>query len=282
MGRRLRPAGLAVALAIGPAVGFADTSLSSLDALQSLTQGSAQARTEAGVTPIRAQLLRETAVGLGARAALNNRFTEIRVMLDQQSKRLDAVFNFNGLMLPDNVLPPVLSQANDVYLDEGKDVVRTVDSAYKIERPPRFVSAVPTWRDYLVRLFPAATSPHSSLLPKNDAERQLWKGWAQEGWEKGIQQAENIFWSDLARLQHDIRGMIMYRELFAKRMVSKPFVAKSSQGVTGDDTRLNVNERTLRITASPKFDLDDKKWRPIIQQGTDKGVASTPDGQVER
>jgi len=103
----------------------------------------------AAVNPIRGQALQETAVSLGAQGALAWRANQINTMLDQQYSNLDHIFNFNQLMLPHNVLPPVLVQSSGDLTQDDADTLRLSDKTYKILAPARFVTTPPTWRDYL-------------------------------------------------------------------------------------------------------------------------------------
>src|SRR5690348_4634389 len=60
------------------------------------------------VSPIKQQALRETAMTLGAQGALAWQAEHINNALQSESTYLDHIFNFNLILINNNVLPPVL------------------------------------------------------------------------------------------------------------------------------------------------------------------------------
>jgi defect-in-organelle-trafficking protein DotC len=209
---------------------------------------------------VRAAALKEVALGTGARAGLEARNYQIQQVLKEHEHELDAIFNFRSLLLDSNVLPPVLIEGDNQYSQAATDSIRVVDQVYKIQAQARFVTAPPNWRDYLYKDYSGPELPHASLLPQTSAERDAWKEWVAEGWTNGVKQADTLYSDSLNRLKRDYEGMVRYRVLQAEGMVSRPFVAKSHFGVTGDSDNLNVNETTLRITALPGFNLRPEQW----------------------
>lgn len=226
------------------------------------------------INRVRSKALEETAVSIGAQAGLAYRAKQINVLLSHSTKQLDRVFNFNDLLLENNVLPPVLVEGRRTLKINGEDVIRAADRVYEIQRQPRFVTAAPTWRNYLWMSFKKPQMPDVSLLPRTYWERQLWNDYIQKGWQQGIKQANEIYTSNLARLKRDYNGMILYRELLAQNMVTAPFVAKTNLGVTGGGHSMRLNDRVLRITAKSSLNADSKTWRPVLydkQSGKRKG-----------
>lgn len=213
---------------------------------------------------IRSQSLRDTALSMGARGGLAWKACEINRILLKQEKLLNRVFNFNGMLLDKNVLPPVLVEGRSTLQLSGVDAIRIADRTYQIIRQAKFVTAAPTWREYLWMSYSPPETPDRSLLPKSQAERLLWKKYVDEGWKCGIQQAETIFRENIGRLKRDYEGMIRYRSLLAQQMVSPPFVAELEMGVTGGGSDLTVNDRVLRITAFPSLQSDSRNWKTEI------------------
>src|SRR5437762_1774053 len=68
---------------------------------------------------VRAEALREVALGAAARSGLARRTYEIRQRLNQSAPQLDAVYNFRALLVLGNVLPPVLLEATGVFQQDG-------------------------------------------------------------------------------------------------------------------------------------------------------------------
>jgi defect in organelle trafficking protein DotC len=212
---------------------------------------------------LRRNSVRDAALSMGARAGLARRMYEIRLITDREISKLDAIWNFRPLMVGDNVVPPVLAEARDPFKQDGGEIIRTADRSYRILAQAHFSSTPPHWREYLIRDFTVSLDPpHPSLLPKDEAEKTLWEQSVAEGWKEGRNQADQIFERDLNRLKRDYEGMILYRVLLRSNMVSLPYVAKSTLGVTGDRETLHINDSVLRITALPEFNREPSEWKP--------------------
>lgn len=216
------------------------------------------------VSVIRSASLRDAAMSIGARGGLAARGNQINCILLKNEPYLYRVFNFNGIMLDKSVLPPILAEGRNTLQLSGTDAIRISDRIYTILAQAKFVTAPPTWRDYLWMSFPSPDVPDRAMLPRTPAERGLWKKYIAEGWKCGIQQADLIFRERLSRLKRDFEGMLLYRTLLAQNMVSPPFVAELDMGVTGGGSDLTVNDRVLRITAFPALQNDSSNWKAEI------------------
>lgn len=210
---------------------------------------------------LRAQALRETALSLGARGGLAERAQFINGTLLNYEPVLTKIFAFYGLMLDDNILPPVLAEARNTLNLEDGDAIRIAERNYKIVNQARFVTAPPTWREYLWMNYDIPELPDRSLLPRSKPERIVWEQDIQEGWQAGLAQGDVIFRENLSRLVRDYNGMILYRKLLAQQIVSEPYVASMNMGVTGDGNDMSVNDRVLRITAFPELQVNSSGWK---------------------
>lgn len=229
---------------------------------EQLKSASGANQSDAAIGAIRGQALRETALSIGARGGLAERAQKINATFLNYEPLLDKVFQFYGLMLDDNILPPVLAESRNTLNLTGTDTIRVADRNYKILSQARFITAIPTWRDYLWMVYDVPELPDRSLLPRNKPERIMWEQDIEEGWKAGLQQAELIFIENINRLVRDYNGMILYRRLLAQNMVSTPFVASMDMGVTGDGQDMTINDRILRITAFPELQADNNaNWR---------------------
>jgi defect-in-organelle-trafficking protein DotC len=208
--------------------------------------------------------LEETALSFGAQSGLAYRANIIDKNLEKNALYLRNVFNIGALVLDHNVLPPVLTQANNTLNYAGPNVLRISDKTYKIKQQAKFVTTAPTWQDYLWMNFKKPEVPHKTLLPKSEEEEKTWKKYIRIGWKNGENQARAIFSENLARLKQDYSGMLLYRELLSKKMISKPYVAEARLGVTGDANTLNINDQVLRITSTPQLQTNSKEWKPIL------------------
>ena len=247
----------------GPEIGPLDH----LSSIENLTQDVSIPDEEEGQA-LRSQMLRDTALSLGARGGLAARTEQINEALDEEAEYLNTVFNFQGLMLPNNILPPVLVEGRDSLNLDGPYVIRIADRNYRIVKQAKFVTAVPRWEDYLMIPVHQPEPPDKKLLPDpdNEDEIELWKEYSRQGWEQGIAQADEIYNENLGRLKRDYTGMIRYRKLLAQNMVSAPLVAEKDLGVTGGGDQLYVNDRILTIKALPSLKANTEQWSPTITQ----------------
>ena len=218
------------------------------------------------INPMRLEGLRQAAMTVGAQGALAKRSEELNALFVRQAGNLDQIFNFNLMMLSHNVLPPVLTEGDNTLNLQDPNTIRIADRTYSIVSQAHFVTAPPTWRDYLSMNYKKPDVPDKTLLPKNEAEVIEWKKYVQKGWEEGLRQANNIFADNLNRLQRDYTGMALYKALYNQKMISAPFVAKADLGITGGGNDLTINDSVLRITAVPQLNTQSKTWTPAVRQ----------------
>lgn len=219
------------------------------------------------INNIRIKALKETALSLGAQAGLAARAQEIDRSLSTQVASLDNIYNFNALMLANSVLPPVLVQSDQSVSIDGTDTLRISDQTYKIQQQAKFVTAAPSWRDYLWMSYDKPAPPNALLLPQTSAERSAWKKYITEGWNQGVTQANAIFEENTEKLKRDYDGMLLYKELLAKDMITQPYVAKTDLGITGNGSQMQINDRVLRISAKPQLETNSHLWKPVIIPG---------------
>lgn len=231
------------------------------------------------VSKMREQILRDTALSLGAQAGMAWRAQQLNALVSIYKTPLSRVFNFYPLLLEKAVLPPILREGRDSFALANDLIIRVNDRDYQIIEQARFVTVPPTWQDYLyanytmdqrnlhlLRKKPGEKIEYANLvskglLPRNKVERIIWITNINKGWNAGIQQAENILLQGINKMQRDYMGMILYRNLLAKKMVSAPFVATQELGITGNDNELNINDRILMITSLPSLQTNSNAWK---------------------
>lgn len=213
---------------------------------------------------LRVKALQDTAMSLGAQGGLAFASNHVNTYLERDKIKLDTIFNFNGMMLSHGVLPPVLAQGDNSLNLDDPDTIRIADKTYKIVQQARFATTPPNWREYLWQAYDKPELPNKILLPRNSQEQEIWAKAIKTGWEKGTQQAYNIFQQNLARLKRDYQGMILYRKLLQQHMISAPYVSKTELGVTGNGDDMRVNDQVLRITEHPQLLTDSSDWRAIV------------------
>lgn len=242
----------------------ADANISTLSGLQNLSTASKAKKDDADVSALRGQAIQETALTLGAQSGLAWRAKQINANLETKAQNLRNIFNFGALMLDHGVQPPVLIQADNTLNYDGPNTLRISDKTYQIEQQAKFVTTAPTWREYLWMNFKEPEMPNKTLLPRNREEQIAWKKYIKLGWENGINQADTIFQENLAKLKRDYNGMLLYRNLLAKHMISKPYVATTNLGITGDANSIHINDQVLRITATSELQTNSSEWQPIV------------------
>jgi len=216
------------------------------------------------INHIREKIIKDTARSVGARAALAWSSANINKLLKVQSEYLDRIYNFNILMLDNNVVPPVIVEGDDSLKIDNPSTLRIADKLYRIVKPAYFTTVPLSWRSYLLMNYSEPKAPNRALLPKTNQERDLWNRYVIIGWKEGLVQADDIFAVNVNRLNRDINGMILYRKLLAQGLVTKPFVSKADLGVTGNNNNLRINDRILRITAAAKLIKSIKHWKPHV------------------
>lgn len=81
------------------------------------------------------------------KAGLRKQLTHIHGIVESKSRELDTIYDFGNLMIKDRVVPAVITEARDLYNQDGAYVLRLSGAYYKIEQQPRFASVPPNWRE---------------------------------------------------------------------------------------------------------------------------------------
>lgn len=219
---------------------------------------------------IREDAQKEAALSYGARGGLAWRTWHIRDELETRARYMDRVFDFRQLVIPAPsgllIEPPIISEAIDaMIINTNGQEAAVADRVYNIGRNARIISAPRTWRAYLERQWGSVTPPPDILRPETDGERQKWASWVEEGWEAGVDQANEIFQTDLNKLVADYRGMIRYRTLLSQGMVSPPYALQKDRGVTGGGNEMRVGDRSVEITGLPELKTKYQEWLPATR-----------------
>jgi defect in organelle trafficking protein DotC len=215
---------------------------------------------------IRETALKEMALTVGAQSGLAWRAKIIDDHLVKQTRHLDAIYDFNALVLDNNVLPPVLVEGRNSFNLADTQTIRISDRTYKVSKQAHFVTTAPGWRQYLWMDYSKPEYPHVSLLPTNKEEREIWYAYVAQGWQNGIDQANTILEESIARIKEDFTGMILYRKLLAMNMVTPPYVSHTDLGVTGDADEIHIDDKVLRITALPALNINSNEWRAALEK----------------
>lgn len=216
---------------------------------------------------IRGEAIREAALSLGARGGLAYRTYEIRLELETRVSYLDKVFDFSHLLIPAPsgllIEPPVISESLNALIINGDGQQAAVsDRVLDIISEAKIVSSPKSWRNYLERDWGEVAFPPDLLRPADEKEREQWKRLVEQGWDQGVDQAEQIFESDLNELVADYQGMVRYRMLLTQNMVSPPYAFQLDRGVTGGGNNMRVGDRAIHITGKSELVSGTEKWHP--------------------
>ncbi len=236
-----------------------------LNDLQNLSPDSAYYQHHYNYQNIRNRAIKQAAEKLGIQSGLAAEAKSIDAQLRKRSSQLDQIFNFRQVMYRNNVLPPVIERArNSVNVGPNSQQMRIGGVTYNIIQQVRFVSTPPTWRDYLWMDYPEPPLPNKVLLPKNSEERALWGAALTAGWQEGVKQAIGIYHLNLHRMVRDFDGMLLYKGLLLKNMVTPFHVTKAAHGVTGNGAHMVVDDQTWTIANQPQLQLYNKFWEPVV------------------
>jgi len=216
---------------------------------------------------IRADAMKEAALSYGARGGLAWRTYHIRKELEGREQYLDKVFDFRTLLIaaPSGLMiePPVITeQQNALIIDNAGTQAAVADRVYDIMANAKIISAARTWRNYLERDWGEVTPPPDILRPNDEEEREKWVKWVREGWDRGVDQANEIFQDDVNELSSDYQGMVRYRLLLSQGMVTPPYALQTDRGVTGGGNNMRVGDRAVQITGMPELVTGSQTWQP--------------------
>ena len=224
---------------------------------------------------MRSSAMRAAALAFGSRAGLARRSWEIAAMLERHAQKLSAVYRFRSLTMRKDgftVMPPVLAQTDRAFrLDRDGARAASARRVLRIVEPERIVSAVPHWRDYLVREWHEAGPPAAVLFPRSDAEAARWRRWLREGWEHGTALADDIFASDLDRLNRVFKGLVQWRRANLAGMVSAPALETEHIAVSGHGRLVRIGETLAALGDPARFELRPGEWMLLLEDTLSSG-----------
>lgn len=217
-----------------------------------------------GVNDTVYQMLTEAGKTEGFRGGKAQRAWELRQSLEQRARQLDNTYLFSPLINRQGWLPPVIAEATSLATITDKQM-RTANHVYNILVPERFVSNPPGWRQYLFAGLSVQSAPTDAVIPRNRAERTVWQNAIKKGWQEGRQSADDTLAANFNRLTRDYTGMMRYSLLVKQKMITPPVIAEQQQSVSGSREELMLGDKVRDLKQRAGFDLDKKKWEPLIQ-----------------
>jgi len=215
----------------------------------------------------RIQALFDTAFNVGVKGGLAWQLSAISKSVTKHTREFDTIYDFGRLMVRDLVVPPVITEARDLFHQDGDKSLRLSGAYYQIESQAKFASNAPNWREYL--MFPSTDTSSAGVLlamkPKNESEEQLWRAAVSDGWQQGVEQANLLLRNGLDRLNRDFTGMLRFHTFVAQGKITLPVIATERIPVTKQGNTMAIDEKLLRITQLPDFDENVSKWRSVIR-----------------
>lgn len=210
----------------------------------------------------RLRALEQYAFQSAARQGIKSRLKQIELQLSNNARDLDAIYDFGPLLIKGKVIPPVITEASDIYNLEDSTTIRTSDRIYQIKNQARFSSIAPNWRAYMP--LPIESKAYSSdilisksLMPENEAEKEVWLLATVKGWDSGVQQANTMLENNFKRLNRDYVGMVRFHEFVLQGKLSMPIINQYDLDNSNDGNTMILNEQMLKLTQLPQFE---NKW----------------------
>ena len=158
-----------------------------LEASHSINSRGSQKSEDEKAIELRYKAISTEAYSWGVQLGAHYRMQEIQKILESESFKLNKVFNFSKFIVDGQMLMPTAIEAERIYVKNGNKEARSVNTSYTLDSPPRIVSQVPTWRNYLVRTIEYPDAPIKQAHPKKIAMKvEVWDYEFKRGFEKGI------------------------------------------------------------------------------------------------
>lgn len=230
--------------------------------------------TDEMATDAKLKALSDYAKQVAMQASIRSNMKSMSEVIRDNSRRLDAIYDFQPLMIHGRVVPPVVTEAHDLYNQSGAMQIRLTDRVYDIISQARFASTAPNWRDYLN--FPQVHEAYddyiyltAGLKPENKLEREVWEKATKEGWKIGQVHANQILLESMDRLNRDYIGMIRFHRLVEEGKLDMPAITSYDIYDGSDGVTMLLGEKLLQITSLPQF----KNPTPDIRKQHDGKVS---------
>lgn len=195
---------------------------------------------------------------IAIRAAISSQLQGAKQSIDTYSRQLDAIYNFAPLMIQGRVVPPVITEAHNLYNQTDKLQIRLSSAIYTIDKQAYFSSTAPNWRDYLK--FPEETNAFEKfgyvtgeMKPKTPEEKEVWEKGTLDGWNLGVAQANVILNQSFDRLNRDYIGMIRFHKFTIEGKINMPIISNYNLYDTNSGDKLILDEKLLKINVLPTF-----------------------------
>ncbi len=212
---------------------------------------------------LRLDAIKQAGVTVAIQSAVKYRYGQLNEKMRSFATDLDK-FDFSLLLIHSGkVMPPIIRESKQALQIKSATHSLSSQHVYQILRPAKIVANTPTWRQYMIKEFSAIEQVNQLLLPSNEYEQGIWQKAVAKGWDIGVKQAENEFFTNWNRFVRDFLGLITYHRLALQGVVSIPEVREGKFGIRVRGKTLDIDQRVFRITSPTKFN-EAIKWIPII------------------
>lgn len=225
---------------------------------EKMSRGNIEQREELISRSIKLKAMTEYAKSVAIRAGIKARIATINEVIEGNSRNLDAIYDFDALMIEGKVSPPVISEATNLYNQKNDTQINRASRMFKIEKQARFSSTASNWREYLA--FPVEASAFEryayiagEMKPKDDIELKVWRDATIEGWDLGVRQADIILEQSLARLNRDYIGQVRFHQFVMQGKLTMPVINQYNLYDKNDGMTMVVDEDMLKISVLPTF-----------------------------
>lgn len=216
-------------------------------------------REKTAVQLMRPSAIREAAQLVTFQTAIAWRYKQLADQTEGYGAIMDTAFNFAPLMLTQGealIMPPLLTRAGASMRIEDAGTATTAKTTYELLEPARYVAVIPNWRAFLMMdEFPEPEQPNPAVLPKNAEERAIWRAAVREAWAQGLNEADQLYADNVARMARSYRGVMLYHLLTAQHLLSRVNTASSDLGMHQSDNgnKLHIGQSVYRITSPSAF-----------------------------
>lgn len=229
-----------------------------LDFQEKMSRGNIEQREALISKSLKLKAMTEYAKSIAIRAGIKARISTINEVIETNSRNLDAIYDFDALMIEGKVSPPVISEATNLYNQKDDTQINRASRMFKIERQARFSSTATNWREYLA--FPVEASAFEryayiagEMKPKDDIELKAWQDATVEGWNLGVRQADIILEQSMARLNRDYIGQVRFHQFVMQGKLTMPVINQYNLYDKNDGMTMVVDEDMLKISLLPTF-----------------------------
>lgn len=213
----------------------------------------------------RMQAIIDSGKSIGVQSGINYQLYFFNKELEKRARDLDTIYDFGKLMIKGRVVPPVISEVRDIYTQDTDTSLKISGIAYKIESQARFSSVPPNWRSYF-NFGKGNTNfvSHAAGLSLKGNETEIYKKSIKDGFNEGIEQANNIIGHSFDRLNRDYVGMLRFDTFVRQGRISMPVIADANIPITQTGDTLILDEKLLRITVLPSFNSNLNQWKAWV------------------